>query len=159
MNEKREKCDECETTYDAAYYGDKECLEICVAYNCPLHQETTRVAASRGHKSILEYCVMNNFPWHPETTYYAAQYGHKECLEICVKNNCTWDPVTTLSAAMNGDKEILEYIFENCKDFVSWEESKLEEHMDEYSKEIQEYVLSVKDEWQWYSKRCQDIKG
>ena len=28
-----------------------------------------------------------------------------------------------------------------------------------YSKEIREYILSVKAEWQWYSDRYEDIKG
>ena len=170
MSEKREKCDECKTTYIAAAKGHVKCLEYLVANDISngsqtWHEETTYTAAANGHKEILEICVANNCPWDPQTTRGAAANGHKEILEYCVKNNwnCNqvtpWHPETTWVAARNGRKECLEYIFENCKDFVSWEDSGLEKHMNDYSKEIQEYLLSVKEEWQWYGERCQDIKG
>ena len=149
MSEKREKCDQCTTTVIAVTNGHLECLKYLVA----------NYAAWFGHKKILEISLENNCPWHPLTTFYAAMNGHREILEFCVKNNCPWHPETTHIAAKYLRKECLEYIFENCKDFVSWEDSKLEEHMDEYSKEIREYVLNVKEEWQWYSNRGQDIKG
>ena len=148
-----------ETTYYAASNGQKECLEICVANNCPWDPKTTYWVAINGHKECLEICAKYNCPWDPETTYWAACYGHKECLEICAKYNCPWHPQTTLAAANNGHKKCLEYIFENCKDLVSWEDSGLEENISEFSEEIQQYLMSVKDEWKWYKKRSQNIKG
>ena len=125
--------------------------------------ETTKDAAKAGDVTKLKRMIekINNglMTWHPETTAYAASYGHKKYLEICVKYNCPWHPQTTLAAANNGHKKCLEYIFENCKDLVSWEDSGLEENISEFSEEIQQYLMSVKDEWKWYKKRSQNIKG
>ena len=125
--------------------------------------ETTRDAAEAGDVTELKRMIkkIDNglITWHPETTCAAAYYGYKECLEICVKYNCPWDPDTTYVAASNGHKECLEYIFENCKDLVSWEDSQLEENMKRFAPHVQEYLMSVQDEWKWYSKRSEHIKG
>ena len=121
--------------------------------------ETTSVAARHGHRDCLEFCVSRGYPWSPDTTRAAAENGRRDCLEFCVSRGCPWHPATTYGAAVNGHRDCLEYIFENCKDIVTWEDSGLEENVDKYSSEIQNYVRSIKEEWQWYSERDQNIKG
>ena len=157
------KCNECETTLDAAEKNHKKCLEYLVANgisdgSLTWHPVTTCAATTRGYREILEYCVENGCPWDPETTYAAAVRGYKELLEYCLENGCPCHPKMVHIAASFNQTEILEYIFENCGDFISWEDSKLEEHMGGYIEEIQEYLLSIKEEW-CSNSRSKYIKG
>ena len=158
-----QSCGKCGTsTYAAAANGHKDCLEFCVAHDCPWLPETTLTVAAHGRKDCLEFCVSNGCPWDPETTRVAAANGHKDCLEFCVAQGCPWHPETTRTAAMYGHKECLEFIFENCKeltDIGTWENSGLEDKIDTCSTEIQNYLRSVREEWTWYSERDINIKG
>ena len=78
----------------------------------------TSTAAHDGHLECLKYAHLHGYPWHPETTRVAARYGHLECLK---------------------------YIFEKCN--IQWEDTKLEENFQIFSKETQDFIEDVKEYW------------
>ena len=85
--------------------------------------------------------------WDSETTYVAAGNGHVECLKYAHENGCPWHPRTTRAAARYGRLECLMYIYEHCGDVATWENANLEEKFDDFSKEIQDYINSVREDW------------
>jgi len=43
--------------------------------------------------------------------------------------------------------ECLVYIYEHCGDVATWENANLEKHYEHFSKEIQTYIDSVREDW------------
>ena len=78
-------------------------------------------------------------------TYVAAQNGHLECLQYAHLHGCHWHPETTRVAARNGHLECLKYIFDNCN--IQWQDTKLEENFEDFSKETQDFIEHVKEYW------------
>jgi hypothetical protein len=132
-------------TYVAASNGHIECLKYSHENGCPWDPETTYAAAITGHIECLKYAHKNGCPWHPRTTYSAACNGHLECLQYAHLHGCPWDPHTTYHAARNGYLGCLKYIFENCN--IQWEDTKFEENTKYFSKETQDFIEHVKEDW------------
>jgi len=166
-----------ETTYAAAKNGHLECLRYSHDNGCEWHTNTTWGAAYNGHLECLRYSHDNGCEWHPKTTYIAAVYGHLECLRYARENGCEWHPETTYAAAKNGHLECLMsiaargghlvclmYIYEHCGHVATWEDANLEDENGVvsgiFSKEIQDYINSVKDDWKrGFNKPGYNIKG
>ncbi len=95
----------------------------------------------------LIYAHDHGAPWHPYTTFNAAYNGDLECLKYAHENGCPWHSKTTNSAALNENIECRKYIYEHCGDIVTWEESQLENNFERFSKECQNYINRVEEEW------------
>ena len=85
--------------------------------------------------------------WDRDTTWGASENGYLECLRYAHKNGCEWDPNTTWGVAYEGQLACLKYIYEHCGDVATWENSNLEYRFEEFPKEIQDYIDSVREDW------------
>lgn len=113
---------------------------------------TTYYLAGNGHSDCLEFVVNNGCPWHPCTMYNAAINGHIKCLKIAINigirsGKLSWHSYATCHAAEHNRKDIVKYIFEKCKDLVSWEDSRLQERMYRFPQSMQNYIESIRAEW------------
>ena len=112
--------------------------------------QSTYVAAKNGHLECLRYAYETGCPWSPCTTYAAAYNGELECLMYAHDSpgaSCEWHPRTTYAAAGNGYLECLKYIYENCGDVATWKNARLKNDFYEFSREIQDYINSVRENW------------
>ena len=116
----------------------------CTDINCWRY---TDIAALKGHLGCLKYAHQNGCKWHRETIASAAVWGNLECLRYVHKNGCKWDSYATWGAARNGHLECLKYVYENCGDVATWETADLEKDFEYFSKEIRDYIDSVREEW------------
>jgi len=139
-----------QSTYFAAQYGHLECLKYAHEDGYGWHPRTTRIAAENGHLECLRYAHENGCEWHPDTTYIAAINGHLECLRYAHGSlgvSCEWHPDTAFMAALNKRLACLMYIYEHCGDVVTWKNARLEKDFEEFPKEIQDYIDSVREDW------------
>jgi len=105
------------------------------------------------------------------STFQAAQNGHPVCLQRAYQE-CEWEEATTLAAALSPEKpleyiflsyeegnkwnkdaedrklECLKFIYENCGDVATWQDSYLDYYFRFFSGDVQDYIDSVKDNWE-----------
>ena len=111
------------------------------------HPRTTYFAARYGYFECLKYAHENGCPWVSTAIYWAACNEYFECLKYAHENGCGWDSAATWGAAYNGHLECLMYIYEKCGDVATWKKAKLKKDFYEFSREIQNFINSVREDW------------
>jgi len=112
---------ECEWDYKtintAAYQGNLEMVQYCVANQCPMDGRACAYAAESGHLEVLKYLHEEvKAPWGWRTAFFAAKNGHLHILEYLFERKydkyseaaCVW-------AAQSGHLDCLKYLHETAK--------------------------------------------
>ena len=101
----------------AAYHGNMEMIQYCVANECPIDERACAGAAQNGHLECLKYLREEvKAPWYWYTATRAAKYGHLHILEYLVERK--FDEFTEIAcefAAKYGHLDCLKYLHETAK--------------------------------------------
>ena len=114
--EKKCEWDE-ETIKQAAFQGNLEMVQYCVANECPIDEDACAFAASEGHLECLKYLREEaKAPWDSWTATRAAQNGHLHILEYLVEREFDqYDTLACWIAARYGNLDCLKYLHETAK--------------------------------------------
>ena len=105
------------TIIAAAYQGNLEMVQYCVANQCPMDGRACAYAAESGHLEVLKYLHEEvKAPWGWRTAFFAAKNGHLHILEYLFERKydkyseaaCVW-------AAQSGHLDCLKYLHETAK--------------------------------------------
>ena len=108
--------DEEETCYDAAYFGQLECLKYAHEKGYNWSNDVCDLAAGSGVLECLKYAHENGAKWGPKTCSIAAEEGHFECLKYAHENGGMWNEDICQYAVSGGNLKCLKYVIDDgCK--------------------------------------------
>jgi hypothetical protein len=112
------KCEwEGGTISSAAYQGNLEMVQYCVAKKCPIDAWACAEAAGNGYLEVLKYLREEaKAPWDSETAAGAAKFGHLHILEYLVERKYDqYSEWACMDAAKFGHLDCLQYLHETAK--------------------------------------------
>jgi hypothetical protein len=138
--EKKCEWDE-ETIKQAAFQGNLEMVQYCVANECPIDEDACAFAASEGHLECLKYLREEaKAPWDSWTATRAAQNGHLHILEYLVEREFDqYDTLACWEAARYGNLDCLKYLHETAK--APWDEDAVYHAHENNHPECVQYLL------------------
>jgi len=138
--EKKCKWDEG-TINTAAYNGNLEMVNYCVANECPIDEDACGSAAENGHLECLKYLREEaKAPWDSSTAYLAASNGHLHILEYLVERKFDqYCEGACMLAAEHGHLDCLKYLRETAK--APWNSAAVREACENNHPECVQYLL------------------
>ena len=125
----------------AAYHGNMEMIQYCVANECPIDERACAGAAQNGHLECLKYLREEaKAPWDSVTASWAAENGHLHILEYLVERKFDkFDAYACELAAREGHLDCLKYLHETAK--APWDYRAVRDAHENNQTECLQYLL------------------
>ena len=125
----------------AAYRGNLEMVQYCVANECPINTWACANAAKNAHLEVLKYLREEvKAPWDYWTANCAAQNGHLHILEYLVERKYDkYNEGACKLAAEFGQLDCLKYLHETAK--APWDDNAVGVAHDNNHTECVQYLL------------------